>query len=311
MSSNKVVLLPFVLLLISCADSGREQLNSLEEFESERLIEVDELQKIISHDTIRLIDIRKPEYYAENHIPGALNIWRPDIQNDSLPYGGVVASRKKVERLFSRLGIKNTDYLIIYDNNALCDAARLWWVLDHYGFKRTALLHGGLKSWRTVGDLATDVPQNEPSNFSLPKGYTSENLISLEDLIKEKSDPQLQVIDARSKEEFDGEYIKNGAFDNGRIPGSVNIDWIETVNYEEKTFKTYEELRALYASKGLTEKSNIVTYCHSGVRSAHSLFVLTELLGFKNVRNYDGSWIEWSHHGLPTKRNSTKLKLEL
>jgi thiosulfate/3-mercaptopyruvate sulfurtransferase len=103
--------------------------------------------------------------------------------------------------------------------------------------------------------------------------------------------------------------MKAGAFSNGRIPGSVHLDWMETVNQEDHRFKSVDDIASIYGALGMDEDSEIVTYCHSGVRSAHTFFVLTQLLGYKNVKNYDGSWIEWTYHNLPVEVDSLAIQL--
>jgi thiosulfate/3-mercaptopyruvate sulfurtransferase len=263
------------------------------------LLEVDALQRINEADSVKIIDLRKPEEYTKNHLPGAINIWRSDIEDDSLPYDGMIASRKKMEALLSKLGIRNTDFLVIYDNNASCDAARLWWVLDYYGFTRTALLNGGLRAWDKVADLVVDVPKYPATTFVFPEQTTSHLVIKLSDLLTEIQDSSLVIIDTRTIEEYRGDLIKKGAFEKGRILGSVHIEWMESVNYKEGTFKSIDELERVFNAHGVNSTTNVVTYCHSGVRSSHTLFVLTQLLGYKTIRNYDGSWVEWSFNKLP------------
>jgi thiosulfate/3-mercaptopyruvate sulfurtransferase len=215
----------------------------------------------------------------------------------------MMASKLKMENLFSNLGIRNDNYLVLYDNRGSCDAARLWWILDYYGFQNIALLNGGLKEWVKEDSLSNESPTGNKSEFKLSKENFNERTISLEEFYNAINDSSLVIIDSRSSEEYSGDQLKKGAFDKGRIPGSINIDWTEAINYDEGTFKTREEIKDIYAAKGIDSTSNVVVYCHSGVRSAHTTFVLTEILGYKNVKNYDGSWIQWSYLKLPIERD--------
>jgi thiosulfate/3-mercaptopyruvate sulfurtransferase len=268
------------------------------------LVDVDTFSGMLQSDTVKVVDLRKPSMFQEGHIPGAINIWRSDIENSELPYSGMIASKEKMEQLLSGLGITSSDFLVIYDDNASCDAARLWWVLDHYGFDRMALLNGGLNAWKQSHAITSDSTNYPTSSFAFPPALPSKRIILKDELISAITDSTVVLIDTRTTEEYDGDYIKDGAFERGRIPGSIHIDWVNAMNYQEQTFKTKEELKLLFSSYGMDSSSQVVTYCHSGVRSAHTLFVLTQLLGYQNVRNYDGSWVEWSFHQLPFERKN-------
>lgn len=294
------------LMAVACTSPTADE--SIEAtYNTSHLIEIDKFKALQHNDSVVVIDFRNPDEYAAGHIPGALNIWRPDIENDSLPYNGVVAPKQKIEKLFGGLGIRNDDFLIIYDNNASCDAARLWWVLDYYGYQKTALLHGGLKAWSEVGELSSKTVTRRASEFILPSSPLAKHYISLSEMTKTYSDPAVKVIDNRSEAEYQGLYMKTNAFDSGRIKGSIHIDWLKTVNYAEQTFMPKSYLRNLFESNGIDSLSDIIVYCHSGVRSAHTVFVLTELLGYKNVRNYEGSWVEWSYHQMPVEREDLPI----
>jgi thiosulfate/3-mercaptopyruvate sulfurtransferase len=266
------------------------------------IIDIAGLKEIIAHDSVVLIDIRKPEAYQLGHLPGAINIYRSAIEADTLPYGGMMASKQQMEQLFSNKGIKNSDFLVLYDDRGSCEATRLWWILDYYGFQKTAILNGGLKEWMKGDSLVIDFIDKRRTAFTLSDHERTNRYIGLEAMRDAIADTVLVIIDSRTPEEYRGERLKNGAFDQGRIPGSINIDWSEAINYDEGTFKSVEEIQAIYAAKGIGAATNVVVYCHSGVRSAHTTFVLTALLGYKNVRNFDGSWIEWTYHHMPLER---------
>lgn len=293
------------LLAYSCTLSTIDE-NSIATYKSRHLIEVSELVEIIDSDSVVIIDFRKPSEYKKGHLLGALNIWRPDIENDSINYRGVRASKKKIEKLFSELGIRNSDFLIIYDNNASCDAARLWWVLDSYGFDRTALLHGGIHAWKKNGSLSHENEAKSASKFVLPDQVDTQHYIGFQEMAKTYSDASIKLIDNRSEGEYQGFFMKPGAYDSGRIEGSINIDWAHSVDHQNQTFKSELDLRTTFDSYGIEPLSDIVVYCHTGVRSSHTVFVLTELLGYKTVRNYDGSWVEWSYNKMPLVRSTVK-----
>lgn len=298
------------LIIGSCNSPAVEEISDTN-YVTNHLMEVPELETIINNDTIVVIDFRRPSEYAVGHLPGALNIWRPDIENDSIDYQGVMASKLKIENLFSNLGISTSDFLVIYDNNASCDAARLWWVLDYYGFDRTALLNGGLNAWNDVNEITDKIIVRNETEFVLPDQSNSNHYISFEEMSKTYISSSLKIIDNRSMEEYQGLSMKSGAYDSGRIEGSINIDWTEFVNYENQKFQSEAVLKDIFKSNGIEPLSDIVVYCHTGVRSSHAVFVLTELLGYQNVRNYEGSWVEWSYYKMPATRSSLSIDQKL
>ncbi len=147
------------------------------------------------------------------------------------------------------------------------------------------------------GAINNDTIPATSSTFSLPKESSFDLWIG-KDKITEilASNKNNIILDTRNIDEFTGKRQKSGAYKGGRIPKSVLIDWAEAIDYEgSKKFKSFEELEKIYSRMGVSKNDPVITYCHSGVRSAHTTFVLTELLGYKNVKNYDGSWVEWSY----------------
>lgn len=275
---------------------------------SKYLIEVEELQKIIKAPTIRIIDFRKPELYNQEHIENAINIWRTDIEDQEFPYDGMMANQFQLETLFSNLGIGNSDTLVVYDDNGLCDSARLWWVLQNYNFNRVLLLHGGISEWKKLGGTTTNLKTEKTASKFTFKGKPSMKfLIHKEDVLK--TNKQQYVIDTRTADEYSGKRQKKGAFKGGRIPHSIWMDWTNAIHYHgDKKLKSIQKLDSIYSTIVPSKSDSIIVYCHSGFRSAHTTFVLTELLGYQNVKNYDGSWSEWSYfNDLPFEKDSITL----
>lgn len=276
-------------------------------YSTKHLIECEDLKLLNTASNIKIIDFRKPDAFLKEHMVNAINIWRTDIDDNSFPYKGIMASRAKIEDLFSKLGIKNEDKLVIYDDNGACDSSRLWWILKNYGFNNVKILNGGLTEWKHKnGPLTSKVIFYDVSNF---KFLHHKNMSLYTDLESVKSlvvDDNKILLDTRTDDEFSGKRQKKGASRGGHIPNSIWLDWGHAVDFNAtKKFKSYKDLLDLYQSKGITKEKEIYTYCHSGVRSAHTTFVLTELLGFKNVKNYDGSWIEWSFNkDLPIEQDT-------
>lgn len=269
------------------------------------IIELDSLQKIINQPHVKLIDFRKPKQYADGHISGAINIWRSDIEDHTYPYKGMIAQKKTLEKLFSSLGIDNNDLLIVYDDNGLCDAARFWWVLQQYGYTSVRLLNGAYSSWKNqVKTITTTRPTYPTTTFlfkNTPSFHTYINKESLKPLLHKAT-----IVDTRNPDEFSGKRQKKGAYRAGRIPSSISIDWKNAIYYKsDKRIKPVKELEKIYLDQLPSKKTPIIVYCHTGVRSAHTIFVLTQLLGYENVKNYDGSWSEWSYfNDLPFEKDS-------
>jgi len=259
-----------VVLLLLCFLSCKTEKDAKKQLalDPSGLIEVATLLEHRSAPDIKIIDFRKEEAYIKGHIPNAIPLWRTDIEDTSLPYKGMMATKEQIEKLFSSLGIRPTDTLVVYDANGSCDAARLWWVLQCYGFTRVKLLNGGLIAWETANQALTKTrPKYEPSTFRLPETTIMNHHISRQQILKILTDSlPYFILDTRTTDEFTGKRQKKGAAKAGRYEGLA-----------------------------IPKDAEIIAYCHSGVRSAHTTFVLTQLLGYKKVKNYDGSWTEWSH----------------
>jgi thiosulfate/3-mercaptopyruvate sulfurtransferase len=309
MQKNLLLFLPLLLAMLACGEQKMTQTATEAEkamaeadyVDRTYLLEVDQLEKMMAEkENVVLIEVSKAADYAKGHLPGARNIWRPDYGNEEdYTYGGMRARRDQAEALLSRLGVEPTDFLVIYDTKGDVDAARFMWLLRRYGHEQMALLNGGKHAWEDAGlDLVTDAPEITPSTYSFgDKPEWLEQSAEREEVLAALEDPNVVLLDTRTLEEHTGQMLKNGAAKAGRIPNSVHIDWADAVNFDaDFKFKSVEALRKLYESKGVTPDKKIIAYCHTGVRSAHTTFVLTQLLGYPNVVNYDGSWTEWSHY---------------
>ncbi len=295
----------FIAILSLCACEQRKAATSHTSVSSPYLITAEELQEAYQNETIKLIDFRTKENYSNGHLPGALHLSRADIEDSTYAYTGMMASLSQLERLFSYLGIKTEDTIVIYDDVGLCNASRLWWILQNYNYTNVKMLHGGISAWESVGGkMSVEIPVSEKSNFKLDKPLM-QFYVSKEDVLKALNDKTI-VLDTRTIDEYVAKKQKKEATKAGRIPKSIHIDWAEAINYaSDKCFKSKEDLEAIYGRMGADKKDPIIVYCHSGVRSAHTTFVLTQLLGYENVKNYDGSWTEWSYlDGLPFETDS-------
>ena len=301
----KINIVYTILLFVACnqKESTKSTLIS-----NSYLIDAEELLSIAKEETTRILDFRKKEAYKKEHIVGAVNIWRTGIEDSSHAYKGMMASPAQIESVFGNLGIKTNDVIVIYDDNGLCEASRLWWILQNYNYTNVRLLQGGIHAWKTKGgEVTKENPYIEKTNFKLTSGPELKYNVSKSEVLK-ALDHRTLILDTRSTDEFEGKYQKKGASKAGRIPNSVNIDWAEAIDYNgDRRFKSLEELEKLYSRLNISKDDPLVVYCHSGVRSAHTFFVLTQLLGYKNVKNYDGSWTEWSYFDdLPFQKDTLR-----
>ena len=245
------------------------------------------------------VDYDSKANYELGHIPGAVLFdWKNDI-NDPLTRN--VLTKESCQNLLQNAGINNDTTLLLYGDFNNWFAAFAFWVLKYYGYKDVRLINGGRKKWlQEDRALTKEVPSYPKGNFSANEP-DSQSRIFLDGVKRAVSAPGLKMVDVRSPKEFSGEilappeYPTEHAQRGGHIPGAVNIPWAQAVNDGDGTFKNTEELKQLYESKGITPDKEIIAYCRIGERSSHTWFVLKYLLGYPNVKNYDGSWTEWGN----------------
>jgi len=234
----------------------------------EVLIQPEELKALANKKEphIRIIDIREKVKYLAGHIPGAVQIWRPDIEdkNHSLP--GMMASKGQMEDLLGSLGISDQDTLIIYSDGP--DNGRVWWVLAYYGFplKQMRLLDGSIDAWKNKGyPVEVSPPEVGKVRFRLPEKAQERGplLCTLPEVKSALKNPDRVVLDVRSKKEFLGEELKEGAVKPGRIPGVIWIEWTETLVGEgpyKGYWKSAEEIKRVFSVKGATPEKEIFMY---------------------------------------------------
>jgi thiosulfate/3-mercaptopyruvate sulfurtransferase len=243
--------------------------------------------------------------YDEGHIPGAV-AWNWTSQlSDGLRRD--IVGREELARLLSDSGIGPDTTIVLYGDNNNWFAAWAYWQLKLFGVEDVRILDGGRKLWLAQGlPTTTEVAGYAPTDIELPAVDPSQRAFRDDVLQQVESDGVL--VDVRSPAEFSGELLapaalpQEGAQRGGHVPGAANIPWATAVR-DDGTFKDAEELRALYAARGITPDRDVIAYCRIGERSSHTWFVLHELLGFERVRNYDGSWTEYgSLVGVPIEK---------
>lgn len=260
------------------------------------LVEPDWLEQHLGEDSIRIVEVdENPKLYAEAHIPGAIGFdWKQDLQD---PLRRDFLGPEDFSALFSRSGISNEHTVVLYGDRNNWFAAYTYWYLKYYGHDRVLLLNGPREKWIADGrPTSSEAPSYEAGGFSAEPG--NDSIRARRDEVLAALEDSTNLVDVRSPAEFAGEiispsgYEQEGAQRAGHIPGAASIPWAQAVN-EDGTFKSAEQLRELYGSKGVLDGKDVIAYCRIGERSAHTWFVLHELLGQEHVRNYDGSWTEW------------------
>jgi thiosulfate/3-mercaptopyruvate sulfurtransferase len=253
------------------------------------------------------VDYDPAANYNVGHIPGAVLFdWKKDI-ND--PLRRDILSKEQLETLFSNAGINSDTWVILYGDFNNWFAAFAFWVLKYHGVQNIKLLNGGRKKWLLEDKPVTkDAPTNEKSSYKV--GTPDPSLRVYKDYVLQSLRLGDKVlVDVRGPKEFSGEilappeYPTEHAQRGGHIPGARNIPWAQTINDADGTFKSRKDIEALYGPKGVSPDKEVITYCRIGERSSHTWFVLKYLLGFPNVKNYDGSWTEWGNSvGTPVER---------
>jgi thiosulfate/3-mercaptopyruvate sulfurtransferase len=270
------------------------------------LVETKWLEEHLNDSDVAIIEVDEDTTaYEKGHIPNANSInWATELHD--LPRRDFVSS-EQLAKLLGDKGISNDQTIVLYSGNNNWFAAYAYWLFKYRGVDNVKLLNGGRKKWELESKLLT---QDEPSRSSATFKIGSEqpDLRIFRDEVIERVKSGGAWVDVRSPEEYRGELLapphlpQEQAQVPGHIPGAANITWSKAAN-EDGTFKSADELKELYANEGITGDKDVVAYCRIGERSSHSWFVLKELLGFANVKNYDGSWTEYgSLVGVPIEK---------
>ena len=235
--------------------------------------------------------------YDTGHLPGATGInWKSQLTD---PVMRDLVSREELQSLLRAAGVDDDTRIVLYGDNNNWFAAWAYWQLRYQGLDNVSLLDGGRIKVQADGlPLTTDAPSLPAGSITLPDQTREELRAYRQQVIDGVGSPERDLVDVRSPEEFRGELAapahlpQEAAQRRGHVPGAVNVPW-STAVAEDGTFKPIEQLRELYGAKGVDGEDEVVAYCRIGERSSHTWFVLHELLGYRNVRNYDGSWTEY------------------
>jgi thiosulfate/3-mercaptopyruvate sulfurtransferase len=268
------------------------------DYANDVLVDTQWVQDHLDDPSVKIVEVdENPALYAEAHIPGAIGFdWKTDLQDQ---VKRDFLGPQEFGELFGSRGISNDDTIVLYGDRNNWFAAYTYWYLKYYGHDNVRLVNGPREKWISEGrPTTTEVPNNEPTTFTAQPG--DNNIRALRNEVLEALDNGRKLVDVRSPQEYSGEliampgYEQEGAQRGGHIPGAASVPWAQAVQ-EDGTFKSADDLRALYASKGIDQGADVIAYCRIGERSAHTWFVLHELLGHDKVKNYDGSWTEWGN----------------
>ncbi len=274
----------------------------------ESLVSTDWVAEHGGDANVRLVEVDvDTSAYEQGHVAGAVSFnWQSQLQQNVVRD---IVSRDEMEALLSSAGVSPDTTIVLYGDNNNWFAAWAFWQLKYYGHADVRLMNGGRVLWLAENRPTTsDVPSYPATNYSI----TTENsaLRALRDYVLQAVNSSSHaLVDVRSPDEFSGalnappNLPQEGSQRNGHIPGAANIPWGQAVN-EDGTFKSADELSELYGGRGVDGSRETIAYCRIGERSSHTWFVLSQLLGYDNVRNYDGSWTEWgSIVGAPIQRD--------
>jgi thiosulfate/3-mercaptopyruvate sulfurtransferase len=271
------------------------------------LVDTDWLEQHLDDPNVRVIEVDEDtSAYEKGHIRGAVGWnWSTDLHAE---VGRDYVGQDDLSDLLSRAGVGPDTTVVLYGGNNNWFAAYAYWILELRGFDNAKLLNGGRKKWELESrELTQDAPLPQATGYRI-SGAERPEIRALRDEVISKVGSRVGLVDVRSPEEFRGEKLAPEHLPQeqsqvpGHIPGAANIPWAKAAN-EDGTFKSADELKALYEGEGVTPDTEVIAYCRIGERSSHTWFALRELLGYRDVKNYDGSWTEYgSLVGAPVEK---------
>lgn len=259
-----------------------------------RTVSASRLHEMIKADTVKVIDLRNQELFLEGHIPGAMQIGNKEFEDPDNAVDGELATPEQFAALMSSYGITAQDTIVVYSDASRPQMApRLVWTFENFGHRNVYVLDGHYQHWVAEG-YATERGETTSLPTSDYEIMTTDSSINVgkEEVINRKDDTVL--LDCRPVAEYTGETVASGNARGGHIPGAVNMPYMNTVT-EDGFFKDPQTLKEMYAEIGITKDKEVIVYCQRGHRASHSWFVLYHILGFENVKVYDGSMMEWSN----------------
>ena len=292
-----ITIMTISIFVFGCSSEDNSLNNEIDDrgyIDSSRLVSTEWLQNELNNDEVIVIDVRKKDQYDSGHIPGAFHMTPGEVfQQEIDGVKGMLPSASHIEMNLSLAGATPNSTIVFYDGNSNLWSSRGLWALEVYGHKNTKLLDGVWGKWESEGrEISTSPPDPKSSNYKFNSSIDNSLIAGLDEIIESIDDPSKIVCDTRSPEEYSGKDVR--AERGGHIPNSKNVNWVMGVN-DSGEFKSAVELKKLYGDAGITDGETIYTLCQTAVRATHTWFILTDLLGEKNVKVYDGSWTEWGN----------------
>ena len=256
------------------------------------IIDPDVLEKNLGAENLLIIDLCKDETYAQSHIPGAIHLQYSRIFHTDKPVMGLVPEQHELTEVLSSIGMTDSTHVVAYDDDGGGKASRFLWTLDVVGHQAFSLLDGGLAAWVNEGHPVDSRPET-PVSGNYPVILDEHTLVDKDYVLKHLDDPNVLLVDGRSPEEYSGE--KKFSARGGHIPGAVNLNWLLTLDQQNNMRLISDEaIKDLLAERGITPDKEIILYCQSHHRSAHSYIVLKHL-EYPNIKGYPGAWSEWGN----------------
>ncbi|HQU16740.1 MAG: thiosulfate sulfurtransferase [Chromatiales bacterium 21-64-14] len=256
------------------------------------VVEPDALERHLGAEGLLVVDLSKPEVYSQLHVPGAVHLDYGQVIAAQPPRGGLLPDTAQLSRVLSAIGLTPDRHVVACDDEGGGKACRLLWTLDVLGHRRYSLLDGGLHAWANEQHPLDNAPaQVPPTDYQAKIG--TEGIADWAYVLEHLQDPEVALLDCRTPEEYQG--IKRLAARGGHIPGAVNLEWTRAMDPNRNLrLRPVEELRATLESLGLRPDREVITYCQTHHRSAHT-YILLKALGYPRVRGYPGSWSDWGN----------------
>jgi thiosulfate/3-mercaptopyruvate sulfurtransferase len=279
-----VMLLSLTILAVGCGttNSGKDIIGAKQALE------------LLKSDNVVIAAAQVPEtsVYDKEHVKGTVKIDLSDVVINE-PVINMLAPKEQIEKVMSERGISNNTTVIIYDSNNNMDAARVWWTLKVYGHENVKVVSGGLEALKKAGaEITSEVPSVKAAKY-VAKDKNNDMIATIDDVKAQVTTPDKNTIllDTRSQKEYDA----------GTIPGSVLLEYINN-NYNDGTYKSVENIKIQYMENNIKSKNNVIMYCKTSIRGAQTYLALYNA-GYRNLKLYDGAWVEWSSHGsLPVQK---------
>ena len=256
----------------------------------EQLVETEWVAAHASDADVRIVDMRR-EGYSDGHVPGALYL-SPDAIRDAKKPPTFLPSSAEFEQMMGRLGISDATRVIAYDERGGIYASRLWWILNYFGHSNVALMNGGWTKW-AAEHRSTSAAENLPAAGHFTARPQPRWVATADDVVAAIGKPSIRIVDARTAAEIEGKDLRN-IRRGGFVPSSVAVYWEDLLDPRLKTFKSADDLKALYEARAVLPSQEVIAYCQVGMRASVDLFAL-HLIGYDRLRNYYGSWEEWGN----------------